>query len=224
MLNAVRRKHSRSTRSIINSALNDNIRQAQAKAEIMMGRRDPYNNSMAREIHQDNFFTGVVDTRISPGTPSSDIKLPSRQSSGRPSTSAKPSSAGSELKQSASEVERSEETISALKRHLPHYLTSSGSVLSASVEVNDKLVCCVPGERARSMQQERQKSSTKDSPRRLRNAITSDVTDTASPSWQPLTTAALLEHTKVTAIPIKGAGSEAHGQYSMWRPNKIIHH
>lgn len=212
--------------SIVNSALNENIRQAQAKAEIMTRRRDPYNNSMAREVHQDWFFKGVVEDPSTSLAIPPDIKLPSRQSSRQPSTGAKQSFAGSELKQSASELERSEETISALKRRLPYYLTSSGSVLSASVEVNDKLVCCVPGERSRSMQ-ERQKSSANDSPRQWHKAINEADTSSSKalePCWQPLTTAALLEHTKVNAIPIRGMGSRAHGHYSMWRPNKIIHH
>ena len=331
MLNAVRKKHSRSTMSIINAALNKNIREAEAKAEIMMSRRDPY-NSMTKEVHQDWFFT-EADT-MSLAIPYPDGKLSSRQDTRR-------SFRDSELKPSASEVERSEETMSALRGHLPHYLTSSGSVLSASLEVNEKLVCCVPGERSKSMQ-ERQTASTEDSPRlwhsampRASNeaAVTASTKDsprlwhsamtrasneaaattstkdslrlwhsrasneaaatastkdsprlwqsrasneaaatastkdslrlwqsrasneaaaTASTkdslrlwhsrasneagateeqpltatalleqSWQPLTTAALLEHTKVTQIPVKGMGCLAHGQYSMWKPDKM---
>jgi hypothetical protein len=200
--------------SIINAALNQNIRQAQAKAEIMMDRRDPYNNSMTKEIHQDWFFTGVVDTLTPLTLPSS---ATSRLSSKYLSADQQLSLGSSELKQSESEVGRSE-TMSALKGRLPYYLTDSGSVHSASLEVNDKLVCCVPGERSKSMQERRVYNPKQLSTGTSSVAISGSYTTDDDTNWQPLSTDALLEHTKVTAIPIKGMGDLAHGHYSMWRP------
>lgn len=233
VLSDVKRKHSRSTMSIINSAMNQNIRHAQAKAEMMMQRKDPYNNSMAREIHQDWYFTpSVLDTATA------DAKLP-------PTDKQLPAHA------EKLSVKRSEESLSALRRHLPHYLTSSGSVLSASLEINDEFMCCVPGERSKSsrlkssayMHRNRQEAtgtSRKDTTMDLgfkmegswqplttvallehRKDTTKDSGSKVEGSWQPLSTAALLEHSKVTAIPVRGIGHQAHGHYSMWRPNKI---
>lgn len=212
MLKDVKRKHSRSTMSIVNLAMNQNIRDAQAKAELMMRRRDPYDNSMAREIHQDWYFTGsTVDGNtalaLSPETKPTDSK---------PSPDAETLA-----------VERSEETLSAIKRRFPHYLTSSGSVLSASLEVNDSLVCCVPGERSKSSRlksggtdpvwcKDRQDTTSK-------SCTTMLSTPEVETCWQPLTTAALLEHSQVNTIPVRGIGHQAHGQYSMWRPDNQTH-
>lgn len=208
MLSEVKRKHSRSTMSIVNSAMNQNIRHAQAKAEMMMRRKDPYNNSMAKEIHQDWYFTGVVDT--STALAIQDVKLDTKL----PADAEKLS------------VERSEETLSAIKRRFPHYLTKSGSVLSASLEINDELVCCVPGERSKSS---RLKSSGADVHTQYGRQTHKDRQETAGTStmdeveacWQPLSTAALLEHSTVSAIPVRGIRHKAHGHYSMWKPNNI---
>lgn len=233
MLSEVKRKHSKSTMSIVNSAMNQNIRHAQAKAEIMMSRMDPYNNAMAKEIHQDWYFTGVPEVRTTPlAIQYPDAKLPA------------PDAKDGALKHSAPTVERNEETLSALQKHLPYYLTSSGSVHSASLEVNDELVCCVPGQKSTSRQDDSRPQTSAamptdpltvciESPTREHsvssgaNRVSSETTvmdyyrHQVEPCWQPLTTAALLEHSKVTAIPIRGMGHQAHGHYSMWKPNNI---
>ncbi len=43
-------------------------------------------------------------------------------------------------------------------------------------------------------------------------------------TWQPLNTTALLEHTTVSQIPIRGLGHLAHGHYQMWRPESCHTH
>lgn len=184
--------------SIINSAICENVRHAQAKAEIMMRRRDPYNNSIAKEIHQDWYFTGVEDICTAPspvgGTKATEFR----------------------------KVRGTGQKTSSLKKRLPHYLTSSGSVLSAALEVNNEKVYCVPGQkssRPKSMFLTGQESPTTSSERKRSSSHRANV----SPCWQPLTTAALLEHTTVSEIPVKGPGHHAHGHYTMWKPNNIHH-
>ena len=217
--------------SIINSAIGHNARHSQVKAEIMMRRNDPYNNSMAREIHQDWYFTPV-------NTPPQQLNTNSAQP----------------------KLGENGRRISSLRKSLPHYLTSSGSVLSASLELNDNMVCCVPGHKSKATKQndnsllltdmEGQESSKVDYPGHKSKATKQNVnslllTNTegqesskvdcktdhvmdhvmrstsyeskVNPHWQPLTTAALLEHTRVSEISVKGPGHKLHGHYPMWK-------
>lgn len=171
----------------------------------MMQRKDPYNNAIAKDRHQDWYFTGVVDTSVALDTPP---------------TSAR----GSERRQTPLKVKRSEETMSALKRRLPHYLTRTGSVLSASLEVNDEIVCCVPGGKSRPksgstfLTDAACQESAKEEPEPISENSSLRKVDSC---WQPLTADALLEHSKVSEIPIRGVGHLAHGQYSMWKPKNM---
>lgn len=186
--------------SIINSAISHNARDSQVKAEIMMRRDDPYNNSMAREIHQDWYFTPVNTPPQHPSAKSAQPKKTGRR-------------------------------ISSLRKSLPHYLTSSGSVLSASLELNDNMVCCVPGHRSKASKQndddsvlltdmEGQESSKVDckTDHVMDHVMRSTSYESkVNPHWQPLTTAALLEHTRVSEISVKGPGHKLHGHYPMWK-------
>lgn len=188
--------------SIINSAIGHNARDSQVKAEIMMRRDDPYNNSMAREIHQDWYFTPV---NTPPQHPSAKSAQPKRAKTGR--------------------------RISSLRKSLPHYLTSSGSVLSASLELNDNMVCCVPGHKSKASKQkdnsvlltdmEGQESSKVDCKPHVMDHVmrSSSYESKVNPHWQPLTTAALLEHTRVSELSVKAPapGHKSHGHYPMWK-------
>ena len=58
--------------------------------------------------------------------------------------------------------------------------------------------------------------------------VTSDKSTPSSSgrvsTWQPLNATALLEHTTVSQIPVKGIGHLAHGHYQMWRPKSCHSH
>ena len=212
------RKTCRRSASIFNSAIGNLAKQTQMRAEVMMMRKDPYNYLDSNARQQDWFFNSVLDL-----CSDKDTHLETSRS-----TYNKPE----RLK-----TRRLEGGTSLLvKKKLPSYLTQDGVLVSGSLEeVGGELMYCVPSQRSMFGGEEAiQKEYSSDTNSVfLTNIVcpdssrsTMDYDDVMkipsgvlkSTGWQPLTTDALLEHTRVTEVPVHGTGYLAHGKYRMWRP------
>lgn len=213
--------------SILNAAMSKVVRCSQMRAEIMMQRKDS-SNYMASDVHQDWYFT-TTSKLIDMQTPSS-----ARTDSRKPTPITR------------RRLERG--TLSSIRKHLPYYLTSNGSLVSASLEEFDgEMVYCTPSLKSNQQFQEEGEDGIMgsssvfltdvtccDSSRSQSGTVREELELINTPStciasksskygpqvhWEPLTTAALLEQTSVTEVPIQGMGHLVHGQYHMWRPH-----
>lgn len=183
----LKRKQPRSIMSIINSALSKDVRHTQAKAEIMMKRSDPY-NSMAKDIHTDWYFTSTPTLSLTPRSKGENTAPP-------------------QLPTTAPLSVKREERMPPPRKQLARYLFKSNRLLSALLEVDEE----ESPPQSRSIFLTESKQSLIESPSKTSN----DCKRSVEASWQPLTTAALLEHTRVIEISPRG---QPHGHYSMWRP------
>ena len=196
--------------SIINSAISKDVQHSQAKAEIMMKRSDPY-NSMAKDIHMDWYFTSTPTLSLTPRSKGENTAPPQL-----PTTATLP-------------VKR-EERMPAPRKQLAHYLFKSNRLLSALLEVDEEesppleetlpplekeaLPPLEKESKSSSIFLTQSKQSLSVSPLKTSN----DCKKSVGASWQPLTTAALLEYTRFVEISPRGFGHHQHGHYSMWRP------
>lgn len=182
----------------------------------MLQRKDPYNSRLP-EIRQDWYFPEMLN-----GIPSADSRTTERKQK---------------------QIKRKRINSSQLKKHLPLYLTVSGSVVSASLEkFGSEILYCTPSRKFHDEEEPESEISESvfltnvscKSPRpspgpslsaTVEVSATKSIlkaptqTTTSSESvWQPLTTSALVEQTSVSQMPVKGLGHLAHGHYQMWRP------
>ena len=109
-----------------------------------------------------------------------------------------------------------------MKKKLPSFLRSTGDLVSGSLEEFGDTFCCGPSKEREDkavdsifltdIQAENESTSLEDEPHQ-------DVySRKQSFGWQPLSSGALAEHSRVTELPVQGLGQLAHGSYRMWRP------
>lgn len=221
--------------SIFNAAMNQVARENQVKVEVILKQKKDSYNSMDVGKQQsllDRYFnfdhsnnaaaagsSKVEDSSSKDSQKSESLVLPRRIKGG---------------------------TSPAIKKKLPAYLRSNGTVVSGSLErIGSDLLSCGPSHRGRmwndydkkAKDQERSSVFLTDmrfpsfGASRKEMAYDATTSDNSilkmsnkfkSKGWQPLSTSALLEHTKVSEMPVKGLGAEAHGKYHLWRPNTAI--
>ena len=104
-----------------------------------------------------------------------------------------------------------------LKKKLPSFLRSTGDLVSGSLEEFGETFYCGPSKKREDeavdsifltdVQVENEDEQNQDVYSRKQSF-----------GWQPLSSGALVEHSRVTELPVQGLGQLAHGNYRMWRP------
>lgn len=179
------------------SLLERSARQKQRKAEILISRKDQLKSA---DSYQPDWY-------IECGTVS--------QPEVRPCT-AKPEN----------EHIICRNTSAQMKKQLPVFLTSTGSVVSSSlVELGDE-VYCRPSTKSRPIPNSvilaglnigEQPSTHLRQPHGKK-----EVKPERTCGWQPLSYNAVAEHRGVSELPVHGIGHHAHGKYKLWRPLEAI--
>ena len=99
------------------------------------------------------------------------------------------------------------------KKRLPKYLMEDGTLVSGSLEqIGKSRIYCRPaiGNSTQTM------NASKPT---ILNNHNREMTTTARPRWQPLSSSAALEYEGTCAVPMKVFNSSSgHGKYSMWKP------
>lgn len=202
-----------------NNALEIVTRQTQKRAEIMVQRKEPF--KVSESFNPENYIKEILEVEETTRSKSA--------TGGKPIPMLRPKRfrAG---------------TTPAVKRKLPSYLTPSGDLCSGSLEEFGDKFYCAPS-RAKNVGRIKEKyghsedsvfltdlqidgaispaygvsSSHTNHPKETQIYLNSGRKTSAL--WQPLCSSALLEHRKVTEVPVSGLGHLAHGRYSMWKPS-----
>ena len=217
-----------------NKAIQLMTRHLQKRAQVLLSRKDPYNQLDPTLSCNEGWFT---DLCMKEAEKEDEVCARTRAAS----CFATAGYTGKKKDQSPLLPKRVKST-SQVKRKLPTFLSPDGDLISGSLEEFGSQLFCSPskqtGPSGREGEDEQNRTCSlvflTDLQSESADNVTSEVKPnktmrenekllkrrTKSMGWQPLSISALSEHSSVTELPVKGLGHTAHGKHSMWKPGQ----